>query len=303
MRAASLLARLLLAATRAGGQTGLRQSRFGENRRMGKRRAAAALFGLALSAAAAAHDTWLLRSGGGRTAGATVRRLNLTSGGAFPARESPIDPERIAVAEVRQGAGPRPIAARVPRRKALELSFPLEGAGVATVAVSLKPRALVLEDSKIDEYLDEIGARETAGAIWQKMPGPKRWHEIYSKHAKTHVRAEGSSGDDSWKEPAGLALEIVAERDPTRLSSGDSLPVRVLRKGAPLPGFSLRADPGPKGTTSRRTTDADGRAAFVLDRSGPWLLAGTDLRWDADARVWRSDFTTLTVEVATPARR
>jgi uncharacterized GH25 family protein len=267
---------------------------------MGKspiRRAAALAAGLALAATASAHDTWLAVKPGRLTPGAVLRAA-MTSGGAFPEPESPIDPRRIARAEALLGGGALALSAGKPGRRALELSVPVERGGVATLAVSLAPRTLVLEPSLIAEYLEEIGASETAGAEWARRPEPKQWRETYTKHAKTHSRIGEASGDDSWSRPAGLRLEIVAEKDPTRLTAGDSLPVRVLRNGAPLPGFSLRADPGRGGKVARRPTDADGHAAFVLDRAGPWLLAGTDLRWDAGKKLWRSDFTTLTVDVA-----
>jgi uncharacterized GH25 family protein len=270
--------------------------------RISKANARASAAGFLLAACALAHDTWI-RPASARIEPGAVLRVSMTSGGAFPEPESPIDPARIRRAEVLERGSPKAIASRKRRARTLELAIRFDTPGVATVAVSLAPRTLTLEASKIGEYLDEIDARETAGAIWSATPEPRRWRESYTKHAKTHARVGDAAGDDSWRKPVGLALEIVAEKDPTALSAGDSLPVHVLRDGRPLAGFSLRADPGPGGKTLRRTTDADGRAVFVLDRAGPWLLAGTDLRRDAEAKLWRSDFTTLTVEVAAEASR
>jgi uncharacterized GH25 family protein len=258
--------------------------------------ALAVVAAMVLAPRAQAHDTWLLPQSAHAAVGA-VARVAMTSGGAFPKRESPIDPDRIARAEVREAGVSRRIPRRFRASDALELAVPLDSPGVAIVAVSLRPKTLVLEDAKIGEYLDEIDARETAGAAWARMPSPKRWKESYRKHAKTYLRT-ADSGDESWKRPIGLALEIVAVNDPTLLQSGDTLSVRILRDGAPLPDFSVRADPGAGGRVLRKKTDADGAVAFALDRPGPWLLAGTDLRWDERARMWRSDFTTLTVSVA-----
>jgi hypothetical protein len=49
-----------------------------------------------------------------------------------------------------------------------------------------------------------------------------------------------------------------------------------------------------------RTTDARGRAAVALDRPGRWLRRGTDLRPAPGApTTWASEFTTLTLSVAT----
>jgi uncharacterized GH25 family protein len=145
----------------------------------------------------------------------------------------------------------------------------------------------------VEEYLREIGALETVGRLWRERRPARTWRETYRKHAKTFVQVGGAS-DSSWAEPVGLELEIVPEADPFELRSPARLPVRVLKSGRPLPGFALAAAaPGAERRLS--TTDAEGRASVLLDRPGPWLLAGTELRPRGDA--WESDFTTLTLEL------
>ena len=95
-----------------------------------------------------------------------------------------------------------------------------------------------------------------------------------------------------------MALEIVPEKDPTRLREGDELPVRVLKNGAPYVDFSLNAVAAGETKGETRKTDSAGRVVFRLNKPGQWLLRGTDVRKstksDAD---WESDFTTLTLEV------
>jgi uncharacterized GH25 family protein len=95
-----------------------------------------------------------------------------------------------------------------------------------------------------------------------------------------------------------MALEIVAEKDPTTLREGDELPVRVLKNGAPYPDFSLNAVAAGETKGETRKSDSAGRVVFRLNKAGPWLLRGTDVRKstkiDAD---WESDFATLTFEV------
>ena len=105
-------------------------------------------------------------------------------------------------------------------------------------------------------------------------------------------------GDDSWKEPVGLALEFVPLEDPTSLRAGDALPVRLIESGKPLGNFSIGVvrETDPRGTILR--TDGDGRVAISLPQNGRYMLRATHIRpahrADAD---WISDFTTLTVNV------
>lgn len=255
---------------------------------------------LAVAAAqGVAHDTWIGPPLHGARPG-SILRLDLTSGGGFPALDYAPEAARVGRALVRLGG--KTATPKTPKRRqhGLEFAVALPRPGIALIGVSLKPKELVLAPEKIHEYLEEIGALETAGALWAGLPEPKSWRETYAKHAKTFVRVGDPSGDDSWGLPAGLVLEIIPENDPTLLAAGDELAVRVLKNGAPLAGFVLAAEHDPKSPRALKTTDARGRAVFVLDRAGPWLLSGTDLRWKSDAAAWESDFTTLTVLVAPP---
>jgi hypothetical protein len=247
-----------------------------------------------LAARAGAHDTWLAADAGGR-AGQGLR-FHLTSGGDFPAAEHGVEADRVVLARVRLGGGISPLRTLVRRRDVLVLEAPA-AAGVVVAWVALKPRVLELDEAQVAEYLHEIGEGERLGEGWARRKAPKRWRETYRKHAKAVVARGDTAGDVSWRDPVGLGLEIVPESNPVGLTAGDTLAVRVLKAGAPLPGLPLRAArAGDRGTVQR--TDADGRATFRLDAAGPWLLAGTDLRESARRPgEWESDFTTLTLEV------
>jgi len=121
---------------------------------------------------------------------------------------------------------------------------------------------------------------------------------VYTKHAKTFIRVGRSPADGSWAEPVGMALEIVPERDPTRLNRGGDFPVRVLEHGMPLANFPLGIVREGRRKGEIRKTDDQGRVKFRLARRGRWLLRGTKLRKATQPEVdWESDFTTLTVDV------
>ena len=253
-----------------------------------------ALVALALVSPAYAHDTWLQAPRLPIASGSTVL-FELTSGGAFPSLDHAVDPGRIAREGIRVGGMTRRFKMRSRGKEALRLQVPLAVEGVAVAFVSLKPQPLELKPAQVEEYLAEIGERERVGPDWKR--GPRKWREVYRKHAKTFLRvgqAGGSPG--AWSDPVGLDLEIVPERDPTALQPGDAFEVTVLRSGQPMPGFTLAATDGRERRFQR--TDGEGRATIRLDRPGRWLLAGTWLRRASrpDAE-WESDFTTLTLQV------
>lgn len=242
-----------------------------------------------------AHDTWL--SGPAQVAPGAPARFGLTSSGTFPTPEHAIEAARVARSSCRVAGQQVPLVVGARGKQALRLTARPAIAGVAACSLSLGPRTLDLKPEDVAHYLEEIGASATVGPKWDARPAPRKWRETYVKHAKAFVRV-GEGEDQSWREPTGLGLEIVPLADPTRLHPGATLEVRLLTAGQPLAGLALRASRAGK-PAAFATTGEDGRASFVLDAPGPWLLAATELRpSSARPAEWESDFTTLYLEVA-----
>ncbi len=255
------------------------------------------ILGLALSLPALGHDTWLLARSSAVQPGAPVT-LDLTSGMAFPANETAIKPDRVARAAVRLAGETSDLKDRRAAAKSLQFTARLPKPGVATVFVELAPKSIDLKPDQVKHYLDEIGASAELRRAWQEMPEPRRWRELYSKHAKAYVRVGEPEGDRSWAEPVGMGLEIVPEKDPTALRPGEDLPVRVLRNGAPFTSFSVGLVRQGDAHGVLKTTDDQGRATFPIGQAGRWLLRATDVRRSTKPEAdWESDFTTLTFEV------
>lgn len=259
---------------------------------------------LSLAASPArAHDTWLLPAAAQANPGALLA-LAMTSGMAFPQEESPIRSDRIARSAVRLAGRELPLGRLREGEKALALKVGLDRAGVATIWLDLQPRTLDLTAGDVEHYLEEIGAPPTVRARWQAAPAPRRWRESYSKHVKTFVRV-GAVGDDrSWAEPVGSALELVPERDPTVLTAGDQLVVRLLRNGTPAAGVTVGLLRAGEAKSVDRATSDDGRVTFTVGDAGWYLLRSTDLRPASGPDLdWESDFATVTFEVGAAAAK
>ncbi len=273
-----------------------------------RRRAAIAVGALALTlviaAQAAAHDTWLMSPSNSGKVG-TPFRLDLTSGESFANDDFAIEASRVSRAQVREGHFIRSLPTPSASPRTLRYMWTPKLPGVATIGIELQPKTLVLAPKLIEDYLGEIDADSGTRAIWKSLGGDQKWTESYTKHAMTFARITPARPDSNWmaektwSKPIGLGLELVPERDPTALRGGDTLVVRVLRNGAPLAGFSVGAIREGRSKASFFRTDAEGRAAVLLDRGGRWLLNGTNLRRSASGMtVWESDFVTATLHVA-----
>lgn len=243
-----------------------------------------------------AHDTWLLPGRFQVAPGETVA-FDLTSGMAFPALEVGPKRERIEAVLCRLAGRTFELSDFEAAPKSLRIKSAFPDSGVAAIWVKSSPKEIELKADEVQHYLDEIDAPATVRQQWSAATEPKRWRESYRKHSKTFVRVGDANTDASWREPVGMFLEIVPDKDPTALRTGDDFPVRVLKNGEPFANFSLGivAEDDPKGSIKK--TDATGRVSFRLNKGGRWLLRGTDLRKSDKKDVdWESDFTTLTIE-------
>lgn len=251
-----------------------------------------------LAISAFAHDTWLIPDRFQIAPGETVT-LDLTSGMAFPALDVAPKRERIQAVVCRLTGRTFELNDFEAWPNSLRVKAVLSDPGVAALWVKSPPKEIELKPDQVQEYLDEIDAPAAVRQQWTGTKEPKRWRESYRKHSKSFVRIGDAKADTSWREPVGMFLEIVPEKDPTALRAGDDFPLRVFRDGKPFPDFSIGivAEGDTKGSIKK--TDAAGRVTFRLDKSGRWLLRGTDLRKSTKPNLdWESDFTTLTVESA-----
>jgi len=247
---------------------------------------------------AAAHETWILPSSMRVSIGRPVA-LSLTSGMTFPSDQLAVAPDRVERSEVRLGNEIEPLPRPQAAPRALRYLWTPRAPGVATIAIELAPRSLELKSSQVKEYFDEIHASPAIVTQWDSVPAPRRWRESYTKHATSYVRVGSARPDSSWMSAMGLGLEIVPERNPTAITSGETLPVRVLLNGSPLARFSIGARHEGRSTTAFVTTDSSGRAAVRLPVKGRWLVFGTHLRRAHEPELeWRSDFVTMTIYVA-----
>lgn len=185
-----------------------------------------ALLYATLATAAFAHDTWLV-----------AERYTLPAGGDDPRPDErhglPHSRLRHQARPRRPGVGPagrQDFGGQEPqiRHHSLLFSTPLPEPGIATVWVELAPKSLDLTPDQVKEYLDEIGASPEIRRAYEAAPEPRRWREVYAKHAKTFVRVGQPQEDRSWAEPVGMDLEIVPEKDPSTLKAGDDFTTLTL---------------------------------------------------------------------------
>lgn len=158
--------------------------------------------------------------------------------------------------------------------------FRLARPGSYVIGFHGRPNAIELPARKFNDYLLEEGLESVLALRAARGLLDEPGREIYSRCAKSLIvtPAAGDAAGAVDRE-IGLALELVAERSPSQLREGQSLPVRLLHEGAPLEGALVvalhRAEPRRR---IARRSDADGRVWLPLSRDGDWLVKAVHMR-------------------------
>ena len=194
--------------------------------------------------------------------------------------------------------------------------LPIEtgAAGTYAVGVSTRPRTFTLSGQDFDAYLrhdgvlDALERRREAGRLGTEAT------ETYAKHVKAVLQV-GEDRSEGWKARLGYPVELVPLANPYRLSVGDTLPLRLLEEGDPVPDQIVWAAPegwtpadsadggdedgGAHREPIRTRTDADGVVRIPLREPGRWyvrLIHMTRAEDDPDVD-YVSKWATLTFEV------
>jgi hypothetical protein len=249
---------------------------------------------LAVSAAPlVALDTWIV-SDTPRIASGGSAVLHITSGMGFPKFEYAPEPLRLSRAEWRVGEHRGNISSFEKSDSTLVARGRAMNDGTAVVFVEFHPHDIDLEPEEVEHYMQEIGAPEAVQRAWEDAGEGAKFHETYTKRAKTYVRVGEAGEDRSCLAPVGFAIDFLPERDPTTLKAGDTLVIRVVKGGDDeMEGLAVGAVCGADGKTLLKRTNQNGVVVIPIHADGWWLVRATELRRKADG-TWESDFTTMT---------
>lgn len=234
------------------------------------------LLALLAAAPAAAHDFWIEPSTFTPAPGARVA-VHLRVGEHFAGEPVPRKAERIERFAAVGPGGETAIPGIEETDPAGIASFPAPG--IHVLVYDSTHARIELEASKFEPYLLEEGLESIRDLRAKKEQTASPGREIYSRCAKALVQvgevAEVGTAAESqgYDRKVGLELELIPEKDPTRLAPGTKLPVRLLFRDTPQAGtlvVAFRKDEPKKKLTAR--TDENGRVELPLDGAGVWLV-------------------------------
>ncbi len=173
--------------------------------------------------------------------------------------------------------------------------------GNYVVGLSTMEREIDLEGKDFNEYLVEDGIPDTLAERKKKKELDKKVRERYSKHVKTIFQA-GDRQSDNYKTALGYPVEIIPQKNPYILKTGDTFEFLCLKDGKPLANqfvMTGREDASGKLITGANVrTNKKGIAKIKLDGAGKWYVKFINMtRLDDPKLNYESKWATLTFEM------
>ena len=172
--------------------------------------------------------------------------------------------------------------------------------GLLVIGYHSNPATVELPAEKFNQYLKEEGLDAVEALRARRGQTGAAARELFSRCAKSLV-SYGPAASGASDRALGFPLELLAERNPYALPSGEDLPVRLTYGKAPLAGALVvainRQNPARK---IAARTGADGRVRLRLHQPGMWLIKAVHMvPASGSGADWESFWASLTFE--TPA--
>ncbi|MBM3765735.1 MAG: DUF4198 domain-containing protein [Acidobacteria bacterium] len=254
---------------------------------------------LTLSAAAFAHDLYLMPAKFSVTPGETLR-VAFENGDGFPAGDSSVKPERLRDTRLHSNSGQSEFTGIIEQPKRTAASVRAPGEGTAILTARTIPNFIELDAAKFRSYLEHENLQHIVKLRDVRGESAKPGRERYSKYVKSLITV--GRGDEHFKHRTGLTIEIIPEADPAALRVGDRIPVQVLFRGQPAGDIAVESAWLANGKAKMEVigrTDRDGRISIPILGSGPHRLHAIVMERCADeaAADWESFWASLTFAV------
>ena len=122
-----------------------------------------------------------------------------------------------------------------------QLTFNTGKAGTYIAGVSTKARNIELTADKFNSYLEHDGIIDMLKQRTDNSSLDQDAVESYQKHVKA-IYQVGDIKTDDWKAVLGYPIEFVPQANPYEKYSGDTLAIKLLLDGKPLPNQLVYAD-------------------------------------------------------------
>jgi hypothetical protein len=256
------------------------------------------------SAPLLAHELWIEPSTFSPKLGENVS-VRLRVGEHLKGEPLPLIPRLVNQFVVQDGANRKSIGGRRGSDPAGLVQVAAEGLHI--VGYQSNPSAVELTADKFNAYLVDEGLDAITALRARRNETGAKARELFSRCAKSLLLSGPPTGQRQENQlvdrPLGCPVELVAERNPYTLRTGQDMLFRLTYQEQPLKGALVVAmnSLNPADRQVART-DGEGRVRFQVHPRGMWLVKAVHmvaLPTGSDAQ-WESFWASLTFETAPP---
>lgn len=245
-----------------------------------------------------AHEFWLmprkfrLRPGDQLT-------VDFLVGEGFEGTSWDLKRHQVEHLEVFNRFGKQDLTASVKPAQGANFTYALSSVGTYVIALQSDTAFIRLDAEKFNEYLAEDGLDNIIDLRKQSGAEDRPSREFYRRYAKLIVQS-GDRVDDTYKQAAGLRLEITPLQNPYGLHPGDYLMCRVDHEGKPEPHALVKvwSHVGNRIFLQNIYTEDDGTINFPISNAGPWMVSTVKMIPSAlPGADWQSMWASLVFEI------
>lgn len=217
---------------------------------------------------------WMLPSSYFFKVGESVK-IGFVQGEEFKAEPWPITQDQVVRLEHhRAGLGVKDLRASIQNddRERLTIKFDRAGTHLLTLQSAVQFKAW--DAAGFNTFLEENGLEDVLTKRKENGTSDKPAGERQVVYTKLLVQV-GNTPDDVYKKVVGFPLEIIPERNPYSLRSGDVMRFRILKDGKPLFGARVKVWNRKDNRTTLQNiyTEKDGTMETRLSSDGPWMVS------------------------------
>ena len=259
---------------------------------------ATTIMSLALVSTATAHDFWIIPDVFAFEPGAMIHASG-RAGTRFPAGNA-VQPVRVASARLIGATTQVTLTQMNVEGNSLRLHEKAPAAGQYVIAVTLTSTPTRSTPANLLRFLKAEGGASEAARLDRDMALAGQDSVVYQATSyATAIFQVGRGGPRAYAASTGLPLEFIPVNDPGHLHAGDTLHVKVVGDGKPVPNIGVYAGPAidttaaapaagsasASGTSLALAADANGVLHLPLTSAGAWNLRAAYVYRSASAGV------------------
>lgn len=162
--------------------------------------------------------------------------------------------------------------------------------GTHLIATQSVPASVKVDAEEFNTYLKDQGLDDVYAQREKTNTLSKEGNETYSWYAKLLLQT-GKAGDDTYRKAVGTPLEIIPEKNPYLLKTGDFIRFKIVWQGKPLFGAMVKVFIKKNSRTGLQTiyTGQDGMIEVPVSGGGSWMVSVVKMIPSKNAQAdWRS---------------